>query len=87
MVMQGAGVWTVTLFSNFGVRTFRRPNRFAHVTDLLFDFTRIRRHFSRYVNESEEIFGVDFTMTNKLVVDVTEETPRILIPASVNTHV
>jgi len=53
---------------------FRRPNRFPHFRNPVFNFIGIRRHFRRYVSQREEFLRVNFTVPNKLIVDVTEET-------------
>src|ERR1039458_7316450 len=75
MIMQGTGIRAVALFADLDVGTFCRPNRFSHLADLFLNVTRKFRHFRRYVTERKEFLRFNFTMPDKLIVDVAEKTP------------
>src|ERR1017187_353461 len=74
MFMELTGVRAVTLSADLDVRTFGRTNYFSHFTDLFFDFMGIFRDCRRHVFHIKKLLRVNFTVTDKLIIDVAEET-------------
>ena len=75
MVMQGTGVWAVTLFSDLNFRTLGRPDDFSHFGNPFFNVAGIRRYFRRHVAKRKEFFRVNLTVPDELIVYVAEEAP------------
>src|SRR5215472_12286421 len=75
MVNQRTGAWPFTLYSNLDFRTFGRTKGFSHLANVLSHDTRQVGSIPRHVQQREEFLWIDFTMPDKLIVDVAYETP------------
>src|SRR5215212_2676912 len=72
--MEWTGVGSVTFFRDLDFRTFGRPNCFPHFANLLLNARRELGDFRRHVTQGEEFPRVNFTLSDKLIVDVAERT-------------